>query len=137
MSNLGEARESDMEARVSSSSVGDLLGEVSRDFSKLMRQEVQLAKAELRESATKAGRGAGMLTGAGVAGYTALLFLTIALWIALGTLVGLGWAAVIIAVVYAVVALVLFVVGRNQLKTIEGMPQTADTVKQIPEALKP
>ena len=49
-------------------SIGQILGDVSRDVSTLMRQEVALAKAEARQSATQAGKGIGMLVGAGVAG---------------------------------------------------------------------
>ena len=47
-------------------SVGEAFSEVAADLSTLMRQEVELAKAELRQSATRAGKGAGMLAGAGV-----------------------------------------------------------------------
>lgn len=118
-------------------SIGELLSEVSRDFSTLMRQEVELAKAEVKESATRAGKGAGMLGGAGVAGHMALLFLTIAVWWGLGELIGWGWSAVIIAIIYAIVAAVLATQGRKQLKSVQGAPQTAETVKKIPEALKP
>jgi hypothetical protein len=70
-------------AKADSTSLGDLLGEVSRDISTLMRQEVELAKAEAKQSATKAGKGGGMLAGAGVAGHFVLLFLSVALWYAL------------------------------------------------------
>ena len=57
-----------------------------------MRQEVELAKAELRESATRAGKGAGMFGGAGLAGYFVLLFLSIAVWWGLGDHLGRGWS---------------------------------------------
>ncbi|HSN37828.1 MAG TPA: phage holin family protein, partial [Arthrobacter sp.] len=79
-------------AKAETTSLGDLLGEVTRDMSTLMRQEVELAKVELRQSATRAGKGAGMLAGAGVAGHFVLLFLSLALWWALGTVMGLGWS---------------------------------------------
>ncbi len=48
-----------------SPSIGDLLGDITRDLSTLMRQEVELAKAELRQSAKESGKGAGMLGAAG------------------------------------------------------------------------
>ena len=51
-------------------SLGDLVGEVSRDLSELMRKELELAKAELSESAKRAGKGAGLMGGAGYAGGT-------------------------------------------------------------------
>jgi Flp pilus assembly protein TadB len=125
------------EAPRQSPSLGDLIGEVTRDFSTLMRQELELAKAELRESGKRAGKGGGMLAGASVAGYFALLFLSIALWWAIGYLTGLGWSAVIVAVIWAIVALVLALQGKRQLESMKGMPQTADTLKKIPETLKP
>ena len=58
-----------------------------------MRQELELAKAELQQSASRAGKGAGMLGGAAVAGYFVLLFVSIALWWAIGAATGLGWSA--------------------------------------------
>ncbi len=122
--------------RAANSSLGDLLGEVTRDISTLMRQEVELAKAELKQSATKAGKGAGMFGGAAVAGYFALLFLSIALWWGLGHLIDNGWSAVVVAVIYGIVALVLYLRGKKELQQVEGLPRTADSVKKIPETFK-
>jgi hypothetical protein len=124
------------ERKAESTSLGDLLSEVSRDISTLMRQEVELAKAELRESATRAGKGAGLLGGAGYAGLMAVFFLSIALWWGLGYLMGNAWSAVVVAVIWAVIALVLFLIGRKDIKQIKGAPQTVDTIKEIPETLK-
>lgn len=124
-------------AKAESSSLGELLGEVSRDMSTLMRQELELAKVELKESATRAGKGSGMLAGAAVAGHFVLLFLSVALWWALGTLLGLGWSAVIVAVLWGIIAAVLAVVGRKELKAVKGMPQTGETLQEIPPTLKP
>ncbi|WP_120953253.1 phage holin family protein [Arthrobacter oryzae] len=125
------------QAKAESNSLGDLLGEVTRDMSTLMRQEVELAKVELRQSATRAGKGAGMLAGAGVAGHFVLLFLSLALWWALGTLIGLGWSGVVIALIWAIVAAALASAGRKELKAIKGMPQTTATLQEIPPTLKP
>lgn len=126
-----------VEQKAENSSLGQLLSEVSNDLSTLIRQETELAKAELRQSAKKAGKGAGMLGGAALTGYLALLFLTIAVWMGLALLVGLGWSALIIAIVYAIVAAVLFFAGKKKLESVEGAPRTVETTKQIPEALKP
>ena len=125
------------QAKAESTSLGDLLGEVTRDISTLMRQEVELAKAELKQSAARAGKGGGMLAGAGVAGHFVLLFLSLALWYALGELIGLGWSAVVVAVIWAIVAAVLASIGRKELKAVKGMPQTAATIQEIPGTLKP
>jgi Flp pilus assembly protein TadB len=124
------------EQKAASTSLGDLLGEVTKDLSTLMRQELELAKAELRQSATRAGKGAGMLGGAGYAALMAIFFLSVALWWALGLLIGLGWSAVVVALIWGVIALVLFLNGRKQLKKIQGAPETIDTIKRIPDAVK-
>ncbi|WP_205647512.1 phage holin family protein [Agromyces badenianii] len=124
------------ERQAETTSLGDLLAEVSRDVSTLMRQEVELAKAEIRETTKRAGRGAGLLGGASVAGILALAFLSVALWWALGYLMGNAWSAVIVAVLWGIVALVLALTGKKQIEQISGLPQTVDTVKEIPDALK-
>jgi hypothetical protein len=117
-------------------SLGDLISEVTTDLSTLVRQELELAKAEVQQSAARAGKGAGMLGGAGVAGYFVLLFLSIALWWAIGSATGLGWSALIVAVIWGIIGAVLYVMGRNSLKSVRGIPKTTDTVKKIPDALK-
>jgi len=122
----------------SDASVGELLGNVSRDLSTLFRQELALAKAEVKTEATKAGKGAGMLGGAGFAGYMVLLFLSFALWWALANVMDTGLAALLVAVVWAVVAAVLFTAGRQRLRRVNPTPQrTVETVKQVPDAIKP
>ena len=124
-------------AKADSNSLGDLLGDVTRDLSTLMRQELELAKAEAKQSATRAGKGGGMFAGAGVAGHFVLLFLSIALWYALGELMGLGWSAVVVALIWGIIAAVLASIGKKELNAIKGMPQTVETVQEIPPTLKP
>lgn len=117
-------------------SVGDLLGDVARDLSTLMRQELELARAELRQEARKAGKAAAGFTGAGLAGYMVLLFLSFALWWGLSNVMDQGWAALIVAVVWAVIGAVLYAMGRNRAREIRGLPQTAQTVREVPEAIR-
>jgi hypothetical protein len=124
------------EAKAATTSLGELVGEVTRDLSTLMRQEVQLAKVELKESATKTAKGVGLLGGAGYGAGMVALFLSLALWWALGEVMGGEWAAVVVAVIWAVIAGILFAIGRAQLKKVEGAPQTVETIKEIPETLK-
>jgi hypothetical protein len=125
------------EQKAATTSLGDLLAEVSRDISTLMRQEVALAKAELKETASKTAKGAGLLGGAGYAGLMAVFFLSVALWWGLGDLLdSLGWSAVIVAVIWAVIAAILYAIGRSRLKEVEGAPQTVETLKEIPETLR-
>lgn len=124
------------ERKAADTSLGDLLGEVTRDVSILMRQEVELAKAEVKQSATRAGKGAGMFGGAGYAGHLTVLFLSFAAWWGLGHVIDIAWSALIIAVIWGIVAAVLFVLGRKEMQAIKGAPETVDSLKQIPDALK-
>ena len=136
-SSIPEPAPSEAHQKADNASLGELLGDVTRDLSTLMRQEVELAKAELKQSATKAGKGSGMLAGAGVAGHFVLVFLSLGLMFALGALMPLGWAALIVAVVWGNIAAVLASIGRKELKQIKGLPQTGETLSEIPPTLKP
>jgi hypothetical protein len=136
-SSIPEPPPSEAHVKADNASLGELLGDVTRDLSTLMRQEVELAKAEVKQSATKAGKGGGMLAGAGVAGHFVLVFLSLALMFALGALMPLGWAAVIVAVIWGIIAAVLASIGRKELKQIKGIPQTSETLSEIPPTLKP
>ena len=118
------------------SSVGELLGEISADITTLMRQEVELAKTELRESVSNASKAGGMLGGAAVATHMVLLFASVALWWALGGGIGRGWSALVVAAIWGLIAAVLAGVGRAQLKAVTGIPKTTETAKRIPDALK-
>ena len=133
----GQPGPNDASSRASENSLGDLFSELTEDVSTLMRQEVQLAKAELQESAKTVGKGAGLLAGAGVAGHLALGFLSLAIAVALSVWIGLGWASLIVAVIWAIIGAVLASRGKKQLQSVRGMPQTAATVKEIPPTLKP
>jgi hypothetical protein len=122
---------------LSDRSVGELISEVTTDLTTLMRQELELAKAELKQEATSAGKAAGMLGGAGFAGYLVVLFLSVALWAALANGMDEGWAALIVAALWAVVAAVLAVVGRARMRRINPKPErTVQTIQQVPDALK-
>jgi hypothetical protein len=116
--------------------LGELVGEITSDLSTLMRQEVELAKAEAAESAKRAGKGAGMFGGAGLAGHMVLLFVSVAAWWALGDAIGRGWAALVVAAVWAIVGVVLVVMGRREFAEIRGLDRTVETVKKIPSAVK-
>jgi len=118
-------------------SLGELMSEVSSDLSTLVRQEIELAKAEVRQEARSAGRAAGMFTGAGFGAYMVLLFLSIALWWGLSNVMDGGWAALIVAAIWAIVAAVLFSIARSRAKELRAVPRTVDTVKQIPDAVRP
>lgn len=117
-------------------SLGTIVGKLTGDLSQLVRQEIALAKAEVTQDAKHAGKGAGMLAGAGLAGHFVLLFLSIAAWWGLGHLIGHAWSALVVALVWGIIGAVLYAVGRKELKRAPGLPQTTDTVSKIPTALK-
>ncbi|GAA2511486.1 phage holin family protein [Pilimelia columellifera] len=122
---------------VAQRSFGDMLGNVADDLSTLVRQEMALAKAELKEDAVKAGKASGLFATAGVAGHMVLLFLSIALWWGLSDVTGGGWAGLIVATIWGVIGALSYVSGRAQLSKLKGLPRTAETVEKIPAALKP
>jgi hypothetical protein len=112
-------------------SVGELLSDVTQDVETLFQQEMELAKAEIREEATKAGKSAGMLGGAGFAGYMVAVLASLAAVFALDNAMDLGWAALIITGVWAVIGAVLFVMGRSRMKRVSPKPeQTMETLKE-------
>jgi hypothetical protein len=123
---------------VEGTSVGALMGEVAKDLSTLMRQELELAKVEVKAEAVKAGTGAGLFGAAGFAGYMVLMFLSIARWWALSHLVGHSWSALIVAVLWGVIGFVAFTMGRKKFKEVNPKPErTVETLQQVPGALKP
>ena len=130
---LGGARDTREETR----SIGEILGNVTQDLSLLMRQEVALAKAEASLSAKNAGKGIGMYVGAALGGFFLLLFLSAALMFALAYFLGSdGWAALIVAVIWGIIAAILASMAKKEMQKVRGLPDTADTVGKIPNALK-
>lgn len=118
-------------------SVGELLGDIASDLSTLVRQEVDLARAELRQSADHAKAGAAMFGAAAVAGLLTLAFVSVAVWWSLGEEIGRGWSALVVALVWAVIAAVTASMGRARLKRVTPVaPRTTDTTTRIPDALK-
>jgi hypothetical protein len=112
-------------------SIGNLIGQVAGDVSTLFRQEVALAKAELKEEAVKVGKAGGMLAGAGFAGYMVAVLLSLAVVFALGAVMPLGWAALIVAVIWAIIGGVLYAVGRKRMKNVDPVPrQTVETLRE-------
>ncbi len=121
----------------SEQSVGELVSGIASDLSTLMRQELDLAKVEVKQEVSKAGKAAGMLGGAGLAGWMVALFLSFTLLYLLDSAIDAGWAALIVALIWAIIGAVLFVIGRNRLKAVDPTPhRTVETVKEDVEWLK-
>ncbi|MDW5322398.1 phage holin family protein [Plantactinospora sp. KLBMP9567] len=129
---LGADREQDP----SRASIGELLGAVTRDTSTLVRQEIQLAKLELRQEMRTAGRVAGMFGGAALGALMVLLFLSYALWWGLSNVMDQGWGALVVAGVWAVVAAILVGVARRQARSLRPLPQTSESIRRMPSAMR-
>ena len=117
---------------------GELMKELADQTSTLVRQEIDLAKAEMTQKGKQAGIGVGIFGGAGLFGFVAFLALTTCLVAALATGMKIWLAALIVAVVYAVIAGAMALIGRNRVK--EATPpvpeQTVDTLKEDVEWAK-
>ena len=113
-------------------SLGDLFSDLSRETTTLVRQEVQLAKAELTQSATEAARGIGMLVAGGAVAYAGLLFLLLAIVFGL---IEAGWdawlSALAVGLVVVAVGAVLVLRARESLKPANLAPRrTVETLKE-------
>jgi uncharacterized membrane protein YqjE len=118
-------------------SLGQIVGDVTQDLSALVRQELQLAKTEAKQEAGRAARGAGLLTGAGVAGQLLLVFVSLALMFLLDNWMPIELAALITAAVWLLVALSLASAGRKALaRTNPTLPQTQRSLKEDAEWAK-
>jgi hypothetical protein len=118
-------------------SLGELFSELGNETSALVRQEIALAKAELTQTATKAGKNAAYLAAGAAVGYAAFLALMAALVFALGEAMPLWAAALIVGVVFAVVAGIVIYEGINNLKRMNVAPrQTVETLKEDAQWLK-
>lgn len=112
-------------------SLGELISDATSDLQRLFRQEVELAKAELREEGTKAGKAAGMLGAAALAGLMVIVLASFALVYALANVMDAGWAALIVAALWAIAGAVLFVLGRGRMREVSVKPeQTVETLKE-------
>lgn len=112
-------------------SLGEIVGAIAGDLTTLVRAELDLAKTELKREATHAGKGAGLLGGAGVTGLLALVFASLALMFVLDNWMPIGLAALIVAVIWGVVAAVLASRGKKELK--QPMPPLEATQRTLKE----
>lgn len=110
-------------------SLGDLVATATRDLSSLMRQELELAKVEIKRDVVAAGKGAGGLGAAAFSGLLGVIFLSIAAAYALGRVVPLGTGFLIIGVVYLVVAALAGLIGLRSFKKVSPPTRTIETLK--------
>src|SRR5215216_2104115 len=112
--------------------LGELLRQVAEQTTRLVRQELELAKAELTQKGKQAGAGAGLFGGAGAIGFLALAALTTCFILALNAVMPAWLAALLVAVVYGVIAAVLAMRGRAKVKQafLFEDTETTETVKE-------
>ena len=114
-----------------SRSLGEVVGDLSNDLTTLVKQELELARTELKQEAAKAGKGAGMLGGAGVAGLLTLILALFALSYLLDNWMPVELAFLITTLLWGIVAAVLAARGRTELKkTNPQLPKTQQTLKE-------
>ncbi|MFL5881773.1 MAG: phage holin family protein [Actinomycetota bacterium] len=123
---------------LSDRSLGELLKQLSEQTTRLVHQELELAKAELTQKGKQAGAGAGMFGGAGALGLAALGALTACFILALNAIMAAWLAALLVAVGYGIIAFVLVKQGQARMKAaVPPMPeQTIETVKEDVEWAK-
>jgi Flp pilus assembly protein TadB len=119
-------------------SLGQLLKQLSEETTRLVHQELELAKAELTQKGRQAGMGAGLFGGAGALGLAALGALTACFILALNAIMPAWLAALIVAVVYGIIAFVLVKQGQARIRraTPPVPEQTIETVKEDVEWAK-
>ncbi len=112
-------------------SIGALVSAVTSDAQSLLRQEVELAKAEMRQEASSAGKAAGMFGGAGFAGYMVALLLSLTAVFALAHVLDEVWAAMIVAGGWAIIGAVLFLLARSRMRSVSVTPdKTMQSMKE-------
>jgi len=118
-------------------SIGELIAELSRETTTLVRQELQLAKVEMSQKASRAGKNVAFLVVGGVVAYTGLLAIIVAVIIVLGNVIALWLSALVVGAVIAAVGLVLVIKGANTLRQEDPTPQeTIETLKEDREWLR-
>jgi uncharacterized membrane protein YqjE len=128
---MADARSAGAETEARERPIGELVKDLSAQTSTLVRQEIELARAELQEKGKVAGKGAGMLGGAAAAGLLAMGALTAALIALLDKATATWVAALIVMALWALIALVLAKAGQRSLqRAAPPAPQTVETVKE-------
>ena len=110
--------------------LGELLGEMSSDVSTLFRKEIELAKVEAKEQGARLGKGAAMFATAGVAGWMAILFLSLGLAWLLDQAINTALAFALVGLVWAVAAFLLTTRAKKQVRDTKIFPTTTETIKE-------
>ncbi len=121
----------DLTGKTTEPSLGELVGQATKELSTLVRKEVELAKTELSTEVAKAGKGAGMFGGAGVTAMYGLTFVSLAAMFGLGEVIPIGFAALIIGVLWFAAAGILAMRGKKAFADFSPVPER--TIKTLKE----
>jgi len=127
-----------MQESKTDSSIGELFADLTRDMSTLVRQEVQLAKTEVTQKATRVGKDVAYMAVGGAIAYAGFLALVAAVIVILG-MVGVPWwlSALLVGLIVAAVGYFLIMKGRDALKRLDMAPrETIQTLKEDAEWAK-
>lgn len=120
-----------------SASIGQLVASIKDDLTGLVRDEIELAKAELKEDAKEAGLGIGLIAAAAFLGLLVIILGSFALVYGVHALgLGLGWSFLVVAGFYLLVALLLLLVARARFGRISKAERTKTTARAAARALK-
>ena len=118
-------------------SLGQLMAEMTSEVSDLVRNEVELAKVELKEQAGKVGKAGGVLGAGALTAYLTVLFASFALAWLLDEVMHTALAFFLVAVLHGIAAFILISRGRQEVKNVDPVPrQTVETLKEDVEWAK-
>jgi F0F1-type ATP synthase assembly protein I len=110
--------------------LGELFADMSADIGTLFRKEIELAKLEAKEEGKRLGRGAGMFGAAGLAGWLALLFVSLAAAWLLDQAMNTALAFLIVGVIWGIAAAALAMSGKKHITSAHALPTTTQTIKE-------
>jgi uncharacterized membrane protein YqjE len=113
-------------------SLGELISRMTGDVSQLIGTQLELAKVEIKDEVRRAGKGVGMVGGGGLAGWFALLLVSMGIAFGIGNAMeSVGWGFVLVGLVYAIVAAFLVLKGKQQITSATPIAeQTIESVKE-------
>jgi uncharacterized membrane protein YqjE len=133
---VSDGRDTATQPKRSDATLGELFSEMTSEVSTLFRQEVELAKVEVRQDANRAARAGSMMAGAAVTAWLAVLMASLALAWVLDQGINRALAFLIVGVLWAFIAAVLLAAGRKRMQDLHGLPETRETIKEDVEWAK-
>ena len=117
--------------------LGDLVSDLTKSVQTLVKKEVELAKVEIKEQASRAGKGGALMAAAGVIGFVALLLVSWAAAWGLAEGIPTWLAFLAIGLLYGAIAGLLALTGKKTLQKVNPVPhQTVQTLKQDVDTAK-